>query len=118
MGHVQIELTLIGSRSGRKVTALVDAGATYTVLSPELAEALGIPKLPRALKLRRANGHSVEAQVGTVVIRIQDREAPATAVLLPGAEPLLGAEALEALGLKVDPTTKVLEPTRSYTIRA
>jgi clan AA aspartic protease len=118
MGHVQVEATFIGARGRRKVSTLVDTGATYTVLPPQLAEALHIPRLPKPLKLRLANGQSVEVQVGTVAIRIGNREAPTTVVLLPGAEPLLGAEALEALGLKVNLTTGKLEPTRSYTIRA
>lgn len=35
-----------------------------------------------------------------------------TALLIAGSEPLLGVEALEALGFKVDPKRGKLEPTR------
>ena len=41
-----------------------------------------------------------------------------TALVLPGAEPLVGVEALEALGLTVNPETGELEPTRTLTLRA
>jgi len=41
-----------------------------------------------------------------------------TVILLDCLEPLLGAEALEALGLKVNPETGQLESTRGYTVAA
>jgi len=67
--------------------------------------------------VKLADGKEVEAEAGIIHIRINDREAPAT-VLIMGNKPLLGVETLEVLGLKVNPKTGKLEPTRSYTIRA
>jgi len=50
-------------------------------------------------------------RVGTVFIRLLGREAADTALIGPaGIEPLLGAEALEALGLAVDPTSASSSP--------
>ena len=43
------------------------------------------------------------------------REGPTTALLLPGSDPLLGVETLEALGLTVNPRRRRLEPTRPHT---
>jgi clan AA aspartic protease len=117
MGHVYKEVSLSWIE-GRKVKALVDTGSTYIILPPELALEIGMPKSPKPVKVRLANGEEVEVEVGTVIVNIDGREAPATALILAGAEPLLGVEALEALGLKVNPETGELEPTRSYTIRA
>ncbi|MBI2305449.1 MAG: clan AA aspartic protease [Chloroflexi bacterium] len=117
MGHGYEEVTLAWVRE-RKVNILVDTGSTYIVLPPEMAQELGTPPPPRKHSVRLADGREAEVEVGTVTVKVDGREAPATAVLLPGAEPLLGVEALEALGLKVDPTTGRLEATRSYTIRA
>jgi len=37
---------------------------------------------------------------------------PSTIAALKGAKTVIGVQALEALGLKVDPTTGKLEPTR------
>jgi len=94
---------------------LVDTRATLTTISSELAQRLGIPTLkPRKVKL--ADGREVEAEAGVVSIKIDGREAPTT-VLVMGEEPLIGVETLETLGLKVNPETGELEPTRSYSIR-
>jgi len=101
-----------------KVRALVDTGSTYVVLPPELAQDLKLPKSPRLAKVRLTNGQEVDAFVGRIFLEIDGREAPVTALVLPGAEPLVGIEALEALGLTVNPETGELEPTRTLTLRA
>jgi hypothetical protein len=49
-------------------------------------------------------------------IELLNRTAPMTALLMPGADPLLGAEPLEALGLRVNPSTRRLEPTRAHAV--
>jgi len=51
------------------------------------------------------------------MVRIGDRSAASTVVITDCDEPLLGVEALEGLGLAVDPTTGSLRPTRAYTVR-
>ena len=115
MGHVFTDVYLEGLESSEKVRMLVDTGATLTVISSELAQRLGVPKLkPRKVKL--ANGIEVNAEAGIINIKINGREAP-TAVLIMGEEPLLGVETLETLGLKVNPETGKLEPTRAFTLR-
>ena len=118
MGHIHTEVKFSGIKGERKVRALVDTGATYLVLPPELADEVGVAKLPQRLKLRLANGEEVDVETGAVMIEVKDRVVSATVVIVSGSEPLLGAEALEALGLKPNPQTGELEPTRSYTIRA
>jgi len=117
MGHVYREVELSWAER-RKVKALVDTGSTFIVLPPELAQEIGMARSPRTVKVHLASGEEVEAETGAVIVKVDGREAPATALILAGAEPLLGIEALEALGLKVNPQTGELEPTRSYTIRA
>ena len=116
MGHVYetVELRLATSET---VTMLVDTGATFTMISPELADRLGVGH-PRAHhRLTLADGREIEAEAGTVTIRIGDREAFAVVVIAACNEPLLGVEALEALGLAVDPSSGTLTPTRAYTVR-
>jgi len=46
-------------------------------------------------------------------IELCKRTGPMTALLLRGGTPLLGVETLEALGLRVNPSTRRLEPTRA-----
>jgi clan AA aspartic protease len=116
MGHVFADAYVEGLKSGEKVKMLVDTGATLTMIPRDLAERLGVPTLkPRRVGL--ADGREIEAEAGLVSIEIDGREAPAT-VLVMGREPSLGVETLEILGLRVNPQTGELEPTRSYTIRA
>ncbi len=87
MGHVYQRVELAAVHE-EELTILVDTGATYSLIPPSLADRLGVSRLPRT----------------TVVIAECD-------------EPLLGVEALEALGLAVDPTTGSLRPTRTNTVR-
>lgn len=115
MGHVFVEAQLAGLKAAERVKMLVDTGATLTTISSDLAQRLGIPTL-KPSKVRLADGREVEAKAGVVGLKVNGREAPTT-VLIMEEEPLLGVEALETLGLKVNPTTGELEPTRSYSIR-
>lgn len=118
MGHIYKEVLLNWVRT-KKVKMLIDTGSTFVVLPPDLADEIGFPRRRRPwFKVRLANGDEVLADTGSINIELEGRRAPATVVFLEGAEPLLGVEALEALGLKVNPETGELEPTRSYTVRA
>ena len=49
--------------------------------------------------------------------QIDGREAPTTVLVGKVDEPILGVEALEALGLIVDPAKKRLSPSRPYAVR-
>jgi predicted aspartyl protease len=52
---------------------------------------------------------------GVIRVRLEGREAGDTVLLGPrGSEPLLGVEALEALGLAVDSRAGKLRKTRAY----
>jgi clan AA aspartic protease len=116
MGHVIVDAELAGKRRER-VRMLVDTGATYTVLPSDLVKRLGITPAPRRLKVRLADGRGKSMRVGTVFVRLLGREAAETALIgSRGVEPLLGVEALEALGLAVDPASRTLKPTRAHAV--
>jgi len=116
MGHVYQRLTLAAVNE-EELTILVDTGATYSLIPPTLAKRLGVSPLPQKQTIILADGSRIEAEVGLVMVRIGDRSAASTVVIADCDEPLLGVEALEALGLAVDPTSGSLRPTRSYTVR-
>lgn len=98
---------------------LVDTGATYMLLPADLADRLGVIGSPRPIRVALAEGRSCELPVATVIIRLLGREAGATALIGPAeAEPLIGVETLEALGLRVDPSGSGLEPTRAHAVLA
>lgn len=114
MGHVIVEAELVGRRR-RRVPMLVDTGATYAVLPADLASAVGIVLLPRRETVTPADGRRRRMRVGAVHVRVAGREAAALALVAPrGSEPLLGVEALEAMGLAVDPRSRKLKPTRAH----
>lgn len=118
MGHVFVtaELSWVNAE---QVRLLVDTGATYTLLPEDLARRLGIAPSPRSVRVTLADGSEKDFQLGTVLVRLEQREAGATVLIAPpGSEPLLGVEALEALGLAVDPTSLTLRPSRAHGVLA
>jgi predicted aspartyl protease len=56
-------------------------------------------------------------KTAAAIIQIDGREAPATLLIGKVDEPILGVEALEGLGLKVDPKRRRLIPSRPYAVR-
>jgi clan AA aspartic protease len=114
MGHVIVKAELFATRR-RTVPMLVDTGATHTVLPAQLAKSLGVRPLARRMKVRLADGRQTSMQVGTVIIRLLGREGGDLVLIGPkDAEPLLGVEALESLGLMVDPRSRKLRATRAH----
>ena len=96
---------------------LVDTGATYSVVPPSVARALGIEPPRRRVAVRLADGRRIRLGVDTAIVKIDGREAAVTIAVGDVAEPVLGVEALEALGLVVDFRRKRLVPSRPYAVR-
>jgi clan AA aspartic protease len=116
MGHVFVDAQLSWKRSAR-VRVLVDTGATHSVLPSDLADRLGVVRSPRPIRVELAGGSHRSMRVGTVLVRLLGREAGDTALIArPGAEAVLGVEALEALGLTVDPRSRKLKPSRARAV--
>jgi len=115
MGHIHQNVRLRAERA-IKTRMLVDTGATFTVIPPRLARALGM-KGRRPVSVRLADGRRVRVLADVAVVRIDGREAPATVLIGKVEEPILGVETLEALGLVVDPRRKRLSPSRPYAVR-
>jgi clan AA aspartic protease len=107
----------LGSPDGSRyegVEAIVDTGATYTMVPRSMLDRLGV--VPhRRTRLKLADGRVEERDVGRTWIRI-DGESEVSLVVAgeEGTEPLLGAHALEGLGLAVDPVHKRLVPAVGY----
>src|SRR6266851_2070612 len=112
MGHVYVEARVFARRSAR-VRFLVDSGATFTIVPPSVARNIGATPLGREFQVSLADGTRRSLKACTMGIVLNRRTAPMTALLLPEGEALLGVEALEALGLSINPVSKKLEPTRA-----
>ena len=103
----------IGTPSAGEFTsfqALVDTGATYTVLPKEALDRLGIQAI-ETVSFELADDRIVEYQVGEARIRLDGRERTTLVVFGPeGSAPLLGATTLQLFNLAVDSTRERLFP--------
>ena len=99
----------------RRVSAMVDTGATYTMLPVDVVEDLG----SRPVGSRQvvfADGREEEWPMTYVWVTVDGRDGPTFCLIGPrGGAPLLGAVTLEEFALGVDPISKRLIPIRSHT---
>ncbi len=97
-----------------RLDALVDTGASYTVLPASILRRLGV-KVHDRLPFVLADGRKTEKEIGQTWIRV-DQKAVITIVVFGSedTETLLGAYALEGLRLGVDPLNKRLVPLVGY----
>jgi len=107
---VQIQ---VGDPSGQRfeiIDAMVDSGATYTVLPASLLERLNVD--PHATRhFRLADGSRVERRFGRTWLRINGKAEVSPVVFWDEhAMPLLGAVTLEILSLGIDPVNRRLIP--------
>ena len=112
MAHVFVTARVSARRSA-DVEFLVDTRAMYSIVPPSLARKVGAPALPQKFVVSLADGTRRRLRACSVGVTVAGRTGPTTALLMPGAEPLLGVETLEVLGLKVNPDKGRLEPTRA-----
>lgn len=113
MGHVTANINIKGEKGERALTGiLVDSGATYTVLSPEVVEEVGAIKASFTTDIMLGDGRKVKAAVYLASASIDDREGPAIILSFKGTKEVIGVQTLESLGLKLDPSAGKLEATR------
>jgi clan AA aspartic protease len=108
--RVTIEIGPMDQSRFEQIEALVDTGATYTVVPRDVLERLGItPQFRRRFRL--ADGRVVELDMAVVAIRLEGQTLPTICVFgEEGMDALLGAVTLEEFGLGVDPVNKRLVP--------
>jgi clan AA aspartic protease len=101
----------IGDPQGERfeqIEALVDTGASDTVVPASLLRNLGV-QVQETWPFELAENHKVELDIGYTMFRLDGRVRPALVVF--GSEetiPLLGASTLEAFHLAVDPVHRRL----------
>jgi len=89
---------------------LVDTGASYILLPPQIVDRLGLEtRIERQVML--ASGERVVYRLGDVHICFNGEDHTTTFLAgPPGSRPLFGAYALELFGLAVDPVNQRLYP--------
>ena len=112
MGAFSVAVELASIRQARRQTlqALVDTGSSYSFVPRPVLESLDI-EVAGQRPFRLADDTRVFYDIGWAVIRVDEFEAPTIVVFGDaGAAPLLGAHAMEGLGLAADPVNQHLVP--------
>ena len=105
-----IRLDSMDGQQSLEVEALVDTGASYTIVPAHLLRELGVSPIDK-IGLVLADGRPVEYDIGEARATINRRSIPTLAVFgEDNARALLGAYTLEGLRLAVDPTNRRLIP--------
>jgi predicted aspartyl protease len=112
MGTFRVQME-IGDAAGERweaIEALVDTGATYTMVPAPLLARLGVNPYTRDV-FTLADGRHAEHDIGHGWIRVGGRTVITLVVFgEAAAEPLLGAYAFEGLRLAPDPVGRRLVP--------
>ncbi len=114
MGTFRVEIEIGDGERWQTVEALVDTGATYTMVPASLLARLGVTPHARDTFLV-ADGRRLERAIGRCWIRVAGR-AEVTLVVCgeAGGLSLLGAYALEGLRLAADPIARRLVPVPGF----
>ena len=114
--HYPLELSASVDGPFERVEALVDTGATYTLVPAPLLTRLGVVPIDMQTFVI-ADGSHVERPLGEVVIRIGDRTRTSVVVFGDDTAPaLLGMVTLEAFGLGIDTVREELIRVPGYLV--
>ncbi len=110
MGIFNVPIEVGDPEGGRfeRVEALVDTGATFTIVPAPILDALGVqPQRSGAFEL--ADGSFRDYRIGETILQVNGEEVHSVVVFGDREmQPILGAVTLEILGLAVDPARKRL----------
>ena len=119
MGHIYAEVEIKGTKAEKKVRMFVDTGATRTIIPYSLAEEAGtLYKFSYRREVEYGDGNMRELEIAAMKLRAMERETEDIVYLDNIREPILGVETLELLGLKVNPQSERIEPSREWVARA
>ena len=112
--HCTVTVSPVIGDDSRVMEAVVDTGASYTVIPGQLLHQLGIqPKRTDVFML--ADGTRHEEVVGEARVTVNGRDAVTPAVFgAEGAMTLLGAVTMQELNLAVDTKGERLVPGTAY----
>jgi predicted aspartyl protease len=116
MGIVQARVALFSPDLSRReeIVLIVDTGSFLTWVSEADLTRLG-HRPSEVRRFRTIEGTSVDRPVCEAKIECQGRRASTfVAFARPGDAQVLGAYALEGLGLEVDPSSRTLKPVDVY----
>jgi len=110
LGHTRAKVTLHSPdiSKSEQIELLVDTGSTYTWVSGIILRRLNV-EAKTARRFKTIDGRLLERKVGEAIIEYMNEKATRMVVFAErGDAEVLGVDALEGLGLEVDPITKQL----------
>jgi predicted aspartyl protease len=108
-----IKLHGVDRSKSREVELPVDTGSTYTWVPHSLLTDLSV-KPSTVRKFRAIDGRTLKREVGEVLMEYANEHATRMVVFAEtGDANVLGVDALEGLGLEVDPVSKELRKTEA-----
>jgi clan AA aspartic protease len=113
MGHVWVDVRISNPITGRdvKTKALVDSGATFTLIPWEVREKLNLMIVGR--KTVETDKGPTELDETFAILEMKGKKAVTPILVSKGLKDvLIGGLSLEALGLLIDPTTGELKESR------
>ena len=108
--NTTIEIGNPAAGTSATLEALVDTGATLTVVAGSLLRRLGVEPI-RQQAFELGDGRRVEWPIGEVRVTVEGRSTPSLGVFGPeDVSPTLGVVVLESVGLTIDPVNLRLVP--------
>ena len=105
-----IRLDSMDGKKSLDIEAMVDTGASYTIVPARLLRELGVSPIDK-ISLVLADGRTVEYEMGEARATISSRSIPTLVIFgADDARALLGAYTLEGLRLAVDPSQARIVP--------
>ena len=102
-----------GEKGHKEISRIsVDPSVFFTTLPAEVLFEVGASSELLRARLELKDGSIVEAPIFSVIVSADGRENVTLATTYEGARPVLGGKFLEDFGLKVDPESSSLVPTR------
>ena len=117
MGTFRIEIGVagLGGDNPVAVTALVDTGATHSMMPVSLPDRLGVtPTRQRTFTM--ADGRTETYNIGAAMFSVGEEAMPCPVIFGRVGRYLLGATTLENFDLAVDPVNQKLTPVAELTL--
>lgn len=116
MGQLRVPITVEGRRRKVRATALVDTGASLTVIPRSMAVRLELAEF-KEVSVTLADGRSQLMPISQALVHLDGRTAPSQVLIAPDGEVLLGSETLELLDVTVDPKRRKLKFGRHFALK-
>lgn len=105
MGTINCKVKIQGLKGSDDFEALLDTGATYSHIDKDIADRLGAVYLGYNVKSKVGDGREVEEPLYAAMATIDGCERPimATVIEKGAAKVIIGAQAMQLMGIHLDP---------------